>query len=69
MVLDDEPSISRSNSLHNLQEGPSASIASRPRRRDKGKGKEVESPVVKVKEEPKLISLHTPEPLPSNLVR
>lgn len=66
MAVDDEPSISRSNSLNNLQEGPSASATARPRRKDKGKGKETD--FVRVKEEPKAISLHSPEPI-ANLVR
>ncbi|KAG5637860.1 hypothetical protein H0H81_002899 [Sphagnurus paluster] len=67
MVVDDESSISRSNSSQNLQELPSGSAVGRPKRKDKGKGKEVESAAVRVKEEPKLVTLHTPDP-PSNLL-
>ncbi|RDB21491.1 Uncharacterized protein C2F7.07c [Hypsizygus marmoreus] len=68
MVIDDELSISRSNSSHNLQEGTSTAVGGRPRRKDKGKGKEVDSSTVRVKEEPKQIFLHTPEPPLSNLL-
>ena len=67
-VLDEEPRLSRTNSSHDSLEGPvSATISSRPRRRDKGKAKELEAIVVKVKEEPRVISLHSPEP-PINMV-
>ncbi|KAF9459334.1 hypothetical protein BDZ94DRAFT_1284436 [Collybia nuda] len=63
MVLDDEPSISRSNSLSNLQEPPPTNTNNRPKRKqDKGKGREVEPLTVRVKEEPKLVSLQSPEP-------
>jgi hypothetical protein len=69
MVLDDEPSISRSNSSLNVQETPSASTSGRPRRKqDKGKGREVEPLTVRVKEEPRPVSLHSPEPA-ANTVR
>jgi len=67
MILDDAPTLSRSNSSQNIQEGPSNGVGTRGKRKDKGKGKEVE-PMVRVKEEPKAISLHSPEPQ-SNLVR
>ncbi|KAG6910907.1 hypothetical protein DXG01_006590 [Tephrocybe rancida] len=67
MVIDDEPSISRSNSSQNLQE-VAAGTGGRPKRKDKGKGKEVEPAIVRVKEEPKIVSLHTPDPPPSNLL-
>lgn len=68
MVIDDDLSLSRSNSSLNLQDPPQASSSGRARRKDKGKGKEAETPPIRVKEEPKIISLHTPEPVP-NLVR
>lgn len=62
-VLDDEPRLSRTISSHESLDVPiSVTIASRPRRKDKGKAREVEPPIVKVKEEPKVISLHSPEP-------
>lgn len=64
MVVDDEPSLSRSNSSLNLQE---PNIMGRGKRKDKGKGKEVESAPVKVKEEPRTVSLVSPEP-PGNMV-
>jgi len=67
MVVDDEPFISRSNSFANAQEGVSVNLTGRSRRRDKGKAKETELSVVRVKEEPKSISLHSPEP-PINVV-
>ncbi|KAG6816942.1 hypothetical protein H0H87_001457 [Tephrocybe sp. NHM501043] len=66
MVIDDETSISRSNSSQNLQEA-TVSAVGRPKRKDKGKGREVEAAVVRVKEEPKTVSLHTPDPPQSNL--
>ncbi|KAG5645034.1 hypothetical protein DXG03_007213 [Asterophora parasitica] len=68
MVIDDDLSISRSNSSQNLQEGltVSASAVGRPKRKDKGKAKEVD-PAVRVKEEPKAVSLLTPDPPVSNL--
>ncbi|KJA27336.1 hypothetical protein HYPSUDRAFT_35195 [Hypholoma sublateritium FD-334 SS-4] len=65
MVVDKEPSLSRSNSSVNLLEPPPllAAPAGRPKRKDKGKGKEVDSPPLRVKEEPKAISLNnSPEP-------
>ena len=71
MVVDKEPSLSRSNSSVNILDPPPlpAALAGRPKRKDKGKGKEVETPPLRVKEEPKAISLNTsPEP-PNNLVR
>lgn len=67
MVIDDELSLSRSNSSLNLIEPSSANPVGRPRRKDKGKGKEVEA-LVKVKEEPKAVTLQSPEPS-VNLVR
>lgn len=63
VVVDDEVSISRSNSSLNLQD----SAGGRSKRKDKGKAKEVDTPLLRVKEEPKPFALHTPEP-PSNLV-
>jgi hypothetical protein len=68
MVVDDESSISRSNSLVNVQDGISANSTGRSRRKDKGKAKETESSIFRVKEEPQSISLHSPEP-PINAVR
>ncbi|KAG6841200.1 hypothetical protein C0991_000862 [Blastosporella zonata] len=67
MAIDDEPSISRSNSSQNLLEATVSAIG-RPKRKDKGKGKEVELAAVRVKEEPKAVSLHTPDPPHSNLL-
>ncbi|KAG6811866.1 hypothetical protein H0H92_005442 [Tricholoma furcatifolium] len=67
VIVDDEPSISRSNSSQNLLDTP-ASTVGRPKRKDKGKGKEVEPVNVRVKEEPKAVSLHTPDPPQSNLL-
>ncbi|PFH47177.1 hypothetical protein AMATHDRAFT_68300 [Amanita thiersii Skay4041] len=61
--IEDELSISRTNSSHNLLEGTSGTSANgRVRRKDKGKAKEFDPPIVRVKEEPKVISLHSPEP-------
>jgi hypothetical protein len=62
----DEPSTSRANSIFGLQEGTPLNTNGRTRlgKRDKGKEKEVDTAaVVRVKEEPKAISLHSPEPL------
>ena len=61
MVVDDEPSISRSNSSGIVQE-TSGILIGRSRRKDKGKATEAEPSVVRVKEEPKSISLLSPEP-------
>ena len=62
-VLDDERRLSRTISSHESLDVPTAAtVSSRPRRKDKGKAREVEPPIVKVKEEPKVISLHSPEP-------
>lgn len=71
---DKEPSDSRSNSSLNLLDPPSLALipppVGRPKRKDKGKAKEVENPPLRVKEEPKSFSLHTPDaPNPNNLVR
>ncbi|KAJ7756753.1 hypothetical protein DFH07DRAFT_819787 [Mycena maculata] len=67
MVIDDESSPSRSNSAPNLQEGSAAAPEPKPRGKGrpkgKGKAKEAELPV-RIKEEPKAISLHTPQPEP-----
>ncbi|KAJ7929355.1 hypothetical protein B0H13DRAFT_1964995 [Mycena leptocephala] len=66
MVPDDESSPSRSNSAPNLQEGSAGAAAPEPKRKGrpkgKGKAKETELPV-RIKEEPKAVSLQTPEPL------
>ncbi|KAK2467096.1 hypothetical protein APHAL10511_001354 [Amanita phalloides] len=62
-VLDDEVRLSRTISSHDSLDGPiSATTSGRSRRKDKGKAKEVDLPVVRVKEEPNVISLHSPEP-------
>ncbi|EEB86652.1 hypothetical protein MPER_16319, partial [Moniliophthora perniciosa FA553] len=58
------PPLSRSNSIQSITMDPKPG-SSRPRRKDKGKAKEIE-PVVRIKEEPKPVSLLTPEPT-SNL--
>jgi len=65
-VMDKEPSLSRSTSI-NLLESQTSNNNGKPKRKDKGKAKEVDSPPLRVKEEPKAFSLLTPEP-PSNLV-
>jgi len=70
---DKEPSDSRSNSSLNLLDPPPPALVpapvGRPRRKDKGKAKEVDNPPLRVKEEPKSFSLHTPDvPNPNNLV-
>lgn len=59
MAVDEIIPLSRSNSTHNLLE---ISNTTKGRRKDKGKGKEVEGLTVRVKEEPKAVSLLTPEP-------
>ncbi|KAJ7702440.1 hypothetical protein B0H17DRAFT_1044342 [Mycena rosella] len=68
MVPDDESSPSRSDSAPNLQEGSvAASDKAKGRPKGKGKAKEVELPV-RVKEEPKAVSLDSPEPPVSNQI-
>lgn len=69
IVLDDESTLSRSNSSQNIQEGPSTSTSGRPKRKDKGKEKEVECTTVKIKQEPKSFSLLKPDMQMANLVR
>ncbi|KAF8652714.1 hypothetical protein AX16_004218 [Volvariella volvacea WC 439] len=59
MIIDDEATFSRSTSSLNILE---PSTASRSKRKEKGKGKDTEPAVVKIKEEPKSISLLSPEP-------
>jgi hypothetical protein len=71
---DKEPSDSRSNSSLNLLDPPPLALipapVGRPKRKDKGKAKEGENTPLRVKEEPKSFSLHTPDvPNPNNLVR
>ncbi|KAJ4480423.1 hypothetical protein C8J55DRAFT_63809 [Lentinula edodes] len=63
MIIDDEPSISHSDSSQNIldQSQTSQAISTRGKKKDKGKGKEVEVPV-RVKEEPQTVSLRSPEP-------
>ncbi|KAG6878772.1 hypothetical protein C0993_008071 [Termitomyces sp. T159_Od127] len=62
-MIEDEPSISRSNSSQNLQDTATSAVG-RPKRKDQGKGKE--TAVVRVKEEPRPVSLHTPDPPQTN---
>ena len=54
---------SRSNSGVNAEEGASQSTDGRIRgvKKDNGKGNETEGALVRVKEEPKAISLHSPD--------
>ncbi|KAF8892670.1 hypothetical protein BD779DRAFT_1510246 [Infundibulicybe gibba] len=66
MITDGGLIATRSTSSTNPQEGTSVNLNGRPKRRDKGKAKEIDPPI-RVKEEPKVISLHTPEP-PFNLL-
>ncbi|KAJ6618238.1 hypothetical protein B0H10DRAFT_1795520 [Mycena sp. CBHHK59/15] len=70
MVLDDETSVSRSNSSPNLQEGAATTAEVKPRGkgRPKGKGKAKEAEPIRIKEEPKTVSLHSPEPAVSNQI-
>lgn len=69
MIIDDEPSASRSNSSPTFPDQPSQGVSSRGRKKDKGKGREIET-AVKVKEEPQTVSLRSPEPQPQfDLVR
>jgi hypothetical protein len=69
MMVDDDLALSRSASSVNLQlqDPPPPQAATKTKRKDKGKGKEVETLQPRVKEEPKALSLHTPEPT-NNLV-
>jgi hypothetical protein len=66
VVVDDEITISRSNSSLNLQDSTLPASGGKSKRKDKGKAKE-DTPPLRVKEEPKPFSLRTPE-LPNNLV-
>ncbi|CAA7267961.1 unnamed protein product [Cyclocybe aegerita] len=59
--------MSRSDSSLNLLDPSSSTSNGRVKRGDKVKGKDVETPPLRVKEEPKSFSLNTPEP-PSNLL-
>lgn len=65
-----KPSVSRSNSAMNLQENNSTDMngTSRATRKDKGKGKEKEAVISRIKEEPQTVSLSSLDP-PSTLVR
>jgi hypothetical protein len=67
VVVDDEITISRSNSSLNLQDSALPASGGKSIRKDKGKAKEEDTPPLRVKEEPKPLSLRTPEP-PNNLV-
>ena len=62
VVVDDEITISRSNSSLNLQDSGLPASGGKSKRKDKGKDKEADTPPLRVKEEPKPFSLHTPEP-------
>ncbi|KAF9052736.1 hypothetical protein BJ165DRAFT_1400148 [Panaeolus papilionaceus] len=65
---EEEPSISRSNSSLDLLVGTTPAVTSaKPKRKDKGKAKDNGTPPLKVKEEPKTLTLNSPEP-PSNLL-
>ncbi|TFK72597.1 hypothetical protein BDN72DRAFT_318483 [Pluteus cervinus] len=64
VIADDDLTPSRSTSTHNASDSVSLG---RGKRKDKGKAKEVESAQVRVKEEPKAVSLLTPEPSGSAL--
>ena len=64
MLVDEDLALSRSTSSVNLPDPPAAT---KPKRKDKGKGKEVDNIPLRVKEEPNSLSLHTPEPT-NNLV-
>ena len=70
MMVDEDLTLSRSASSVNLQlqDPPPLPAATKTKRKDKGKGKEVENFPLRVKEEPKALSLQTPEPT-NNLVR
>jgi len=69
-VPEDEPSLSRSNSSSNFNDFQVSAPHGRPRRKDKGKAKEVDPISIRVKEEPKSVVLPSPDPpLASNLVR
>lgn len=68
-VPEDEPSLSRSNSS-NFNDFHASASHGRPRRKDKGKAKEVDPIFIRVKEEPKSVVLPSPDPpLASNPVR
>ncbi|KAK7043730.1 hypothetical protein VNI00_008342 [Paramarasmius palmivorus] len=57
--------LSRSDSIQSITMDSKPETSGRPRRKDKGKAREVE-PAVRIKEEPKQVNLNTPEPV-SNL--
>lgn len=68
-IPEDEPSLSRSNSSLNLYDLHVHTSQGRPKRKDKGKAKEVDPASIRVKEEPKNVLLPSPDPpLASNLV-
>jgi hypothetical protein len=68
MLVDEDLALSRSASSVNLQlPDPQPPAATKTKWKDKGKGKEVENPPPRVKEEPRALSLQTPEPT-NNLV-
>ncbi|KAF9001994.1 hypothetical protein BDQ17DRAFT_1357878 [Cyathus striatus] len=64
MLVDDELSMTRSSSTININDSASQpTTSSRSRRKDKGKCKETEATPIRVKEEPKAVSLNSPEPV------
>jgi hypothetical protein len=66
VVVDDEITISRSNSSLNLQDSALPASGGKSKQKDKGKAKELDTPPLRVKEEPKPFSLNTPEPPTNN---
>jgi len=70
IALDDDLLLSRSNSSVNLQplDPQPPPLPSKTKKTDKGKGKEVDTPPLRVKEEPKSFTLN-PADSSSNLVR
>ncbi|TFK25022.1 hypothetical protein FA15DRAFT_668895 [Coprinopsis marcescibilis] len=61
-AVDDDLALSRSNSSLNLQDPAPQTSTAKTLKRDKGKGKDVGTPPIRVKEEPKNVMLNTPEP-------
>ncbi|KIK63801.1 hypothetical protein GYMLUDRAFT_57453 [Collybiopsis luxurians FD-317 M1] len=67
MIMDDESSsLPPPTSLQNIVDQSSHVTSTRGKKKDKGKGKEVENPV-RIKEEPQTVSLRSPEPQFDNL--
>ncbi|KXN90458.1 hypothetical protein AN958_04130 [Leucoagaricus sp. SymC.cos] len=65
---EDEPALSRSNSSLNIFDLPVPTSHGRTKRKDKGKGKEVDQASVRVKEEPRSGVLPSPDPPTSSLL-